>query len=235
MPAFRTSILISDAYGSVGDVTFYHRDGKCFYKKKSAGNYPGTDAQVAALNVHRRALNAWKSLDWDTQRLWNLYAEDVVPHKPPFDGKARISGQNLFVSAYHGFATMGDEHTPKPQRFVKFPPFAVRLNDVTKVGGALVVPAVATIQEGLDAGRYLLLAKFQLTEPGKGRNPGLMRNYLADRNCGSGPVRLVIPDYVNFCGLDLDEYQIHAKFVLLDTVTGYRSQAQPYSTIVKSS
>lgn len=235
MPAFRPSILISDAYGSVGDVTFYHRNGKCFYKKKPAGYYPGTDAQLAALDIHRRALNAWKSLDWNTQKVWNMYAEDVVPHKPPFNGEARISGQNLFVSAYHGFATLGDEHTPEPQRLVKFPPFAAELGDFSSSDGILTIPAVVTIAEELDAGRYRLLAKLQLTKPGKGRNSGLMRNYLADRNCGSGPVTIQIPDYVTVCGLDLDEYQVHAKFILLDTVTGYRSQAQPYSTIVKSS
>lgn len=172
----------------MGDVTFYHRHGKCYCRKKSAGNYTGTDAQLAALKIHRRALAAWRALDWETQKVWNKYAEEVIPHKPPFDGKARISGQNLFVSAYHGFTTLGDEHAPMPQRFVEFPPFAVRLGDFTASDGTLSVPAVVTIAEGLDAGRYRLLAKLQLTEPGKGRNPGLMRNYLADRNCGCGPV-----------------------------------------------
>lgn len=41
-------------------------------------------------------------------------AEEVEPHRPPFDHKAYISGQNLFVSAYHGFATPGNEHVPSP-------------------------------------------------------------------------------------------------------------------------
>ena len=137
-----------------------------------------------------------------------------------------LPGHNLFVSAYHGFATLGDEHIPEPHRFVKFPPFAVQLQDAAKVGGSLVIPAVVTIHPGLDAGRYRLLLKVQLTAPGKGRDNGKMQNYLADANCGSGAVNVIIPDYVDTFGLNLDEYQVHAQAILLDTVTGYRSQAQ---------
>lgn len=37
--------------------------------------------------------------------------------------------------------------------------------------------------------RYRLLAKLQLTEPGKGRHPGLLRNYLADANCDAAQIR----------------------------------------------
>ena len=102
MPAFQPSVLISDAYASVGDVTFYHRSGKCYSRKRSVGNYPGTAAQLEHLDVHRRALAAWRTLDQKTQMLWHEYGKGAEPHKPPFDGKAHISGQNLFVSAYHG-------------------------------------------------------------------------------------------------------------------------------------
>ena len=100
MPRFYPSILISDAYGSVGEVTFYHRNGKCYYRKRSHSRYPGTAAQTSALDVHRRALAAWREVPHQTQQVWNRLAEDVEPHRPPFDHKAFISGQNLFVSAY---------------------------------------------------------------------------------------------------------------------------------------
>lgn len=56
MPRFYPSVLIADAYGSVGEVTFYHRNGKCYYRKRSHSRYPGTAAQTSALDVHRRAL-----------------------------------------------------------------------------------------------------------------------------------------------------------------------------------
>ena len=91
--------MISDAYGSVGDITFYHRGGKCYYRKRSAGNYPGTPGQLSHLDVHRRALAAWRTLDQATQMIWHEYGKEAVPHKPPFDNQAHISGQNLFVSA----------------------------------------------------------------------------------------------------------------------------------------
>ena len=162
MPRFRPSLLISDAYGSVGDITFYHRGGKCYYRKRSAGNYPGTSAQLSHLDVHRRALAAWRTLDQATQTLWHEYGKEAVPHKPPFDGKAHISGQNLFVSAYHGFATLGNEHIPVLQRFVKFPPFAVCLADAVKLGENLVIPAAVAIPSAWEAGRY------RLPEPGTG-------------------------------------------------------------------
>lgn len=233
MPAFQPSVLISDAYGSVGDVTFYHRGGKCYYRKRSAGNYPGTPGQLSHLEVHRRALAAWRTLDQATQTLWHEYGKEAVPHKPPFDNQAHISGQNLFVSAYHGFATLGNEHIPTPQRFVKFPPFAVRMENGVRVDGSLVIPTVVTMAEGLDAGRYRLLAKLQLAEPGKGRHPGLLRNYLADANCYAAQIRVTVPGYTEQVGFELEQIQVHARFVLLECVTGYRSLAQENAFVIK--
>lgn len=233
MPAFQPSVLISDAYGSVGDITFYHRGGKCYYRKRSAGNYPGTSAQLSHLDVHRRALAAWRTLDQATQIIWHEYGKEAVPHKPPFDNKAHISGQNLFVSAYHGFVTLGNEHIPTPQRFVKFPPFAVKMENGVRVDGSLVIPTVVTMADGLDAGRYWLLAKLQLTEPGRGRHPGLLRNYLADANCDAAQIRVTVPEYTEQVGFELEQILVYARFVLLDCVTGYRSQYQDYATILR--
>jgi len=59
-------------------------------------------------------------------------------------------------------------------------------------------------------------------------------NYLADGTCGDDALSIVIPDYRNLWGFDLMQYQIHARFILLDTVTGYRSQYQSCSTIIKA-
>ena len=114
MPRFYPSVLISDAYGSVGEVTFYHRNGKCYYRKRSHSRYPGTAAQTSALDVHRRALAAWREVPHQMQLIWNRLAEEVEPHRPPFDHLTHITGQNLFVSAYHGFVTLRDEHGPLP-------------------------------------------------------------------------------------------------------------------------
>ena len=112
MPLYRPSILLSDAYGSVGSVTFYHRKGRCYTRRRVKASYPGTPAQLEHLAIHRRAMAAWASLERDTQLKWIEYETTAEPHRPPFDHKAHISGNNLFVSAYHGFALMGNEHTP---------------------------------------------------------------------------------------------------------------------------
>ena len=80
--------------------------------------------------------------------------KEAVPHKPPFDNQVHISGQNLFVSAYDGFATLGDEHIPTPQRFVNFPPFAVKMENAVRMNGSLVISTVVTMAEGMDAGRH---------------------------------------------------------------------------------
>lgn len=63
--------------------------------------------------MHRRAIAAWQSLPEEQQELWESYSLGVEPHRPPFDHTTRISGYNLFVSAYHGFATLGNEYVPR--------------------------------------------------------------------------------------------------------------------------
>lgn len=234
MPRFYPSVLISDAYGSVGEVTFYHRNGKCYYRKRSHSRYPGTAAQTSALDVHRRALAAWREVPHQVQLLWHKLGEDVEPHKPPFDHKACISGQNLFVSAYHGFTTLGNEHAPTPVPFEKFPPFAVGLGDAVKMSGSLVIPARVEMGSCPDASRYRLLAKIQLTAPGRCRHLGLLRNYLAEGNCAAGVVSIVIPGYAEQFGFELEQFQVYARFILIDSVTGYRSQYQDYSTTVRA-
>ena len=42
----------------------------------------------------------------------------------------------------------------------------------------------------------------------------------------------MIPGYAERWGYELDKYQVYVRFVLIDTVTGYRSQSQDYSTII---
>lgn len=148
--------------------------------------------------------------------------------RPPFDHTTRISGYNLFVSAYHGFATLGNEHVPSPRAFDSFPPFAVILVGATNVGGELRIQLKVPIAPVFHPVRYRLLAKIQLTEPGKGRNPGLMRNYLASPFDAASNATVTIPNATS-----QSEYQVHARFVLLDTETGYRSQYLQQSFLIQ--
>ncbi len=224
--------LFSDAYGSAGELTAYHHNGRCRFRRRTAPGFPRTAGQAACLELHRRALAAWRGLPHGTQLRWNALAEAVEPHKPPFDHLARISGHNLFVSAYHGFATLGCEHVPDPMPFEPFPPFAVELLDARSERADLVIPVRLTIRPEGNPSRYRLLCKLQLAAPGKGCHPGLLRNYLAEGTAGEDAMAVRVPAYVSRCGLDLDAYQVHARLLLLDTRTGYRSQYHGLSSLI---
>ena len=36
MPKYIPSMPFEDCYGSVGDLTFYHRNGQCYYRKRAS-------------------------------------------------------------------------------------------------------------------------------------------------------------------------------------------------------
>ena len=71
MPRFLPNTRFSDCWSSVGDVTFYHRDGVCCFRKRSVCTYGGSAGQIAAVDVHKRALAAWRGLSHDVQLKWN--------------------------------------------------------------------------------------------------------------------------------------------------------------------
>ncbi len=228
MDALLTPLLFADLYGSAGDLTAYHRGGTWHLKRRSRSRYQGTAGQNSVMTVHRRAIAAWQSLPAEQQDLWESYSLKVEPHRPPFDHTTRISGYNLFVSASHGFATLGNEHVPTPRAFDSFPPFAVDLVSATNLGGKLCIQLQVPIAPVFLPERYRLLAKIQFTEPGKGRNPGLMRNHLASPFDAASNATVVIPDVAS-----QSQYQVHARFVLLDTETGYRSQYLQQSFLLR--
>lgn len=230
MAQLRPNILINDAFGSAGALTAYHRGGKCFLRKRISPAFPGTAGQLKVVSVHQRALQAWRFLPHEEQLRWEPYAREVEPHRPPFDHKARISGNNLFISAYHGFATLGREHTPSPAPFEKFSTFLVRILGASAQGGTLYIRWKLDMID--PEGRYRLLTKVQLASPGRGLSTGDLRNYLAEGTANDAAVTTCIPGYTSIWGLDLQSYQIHARCILLDTKTGYRSQYLPVSGIV---
>ena len=226
MPLYRPNILFSDGFGSAGDTTWYHRHGRCYTRKRCKPVFPGTAGQQAHMSVHQRAMAAWRTIPGATQLLWNDLAEEVEPHRPPFDHKAYISGNNLFVSAYHGFVTLGNEHVPEPQAFVKVPPYALEFVSGAVDGDDLRLTFRCFVCGVDHPERYRVLNRLHLTSPGGCINPGKMRNFLALQDCPApgGVIDFVIPDYKNFSHLDLPRYQINCRHRLLDNVTGYRKQ-----------
>ena len=223
MPLFRPSILLSDAYGSAAEVTFYHRNGRCYTRKRVKPRYPGTSAQLEHLAIHRRAMAAWASLDSETQKLWNSYEITAEPHRPPFDHKAHISGNNLFVSAYHGFALMGDEHTPVANLFLMPPPFLVTFDRASVVAGTLRLTVNAHVSQYDQPERYRLYARLRLTDPGRGYGVKGMRGFLAEGDCSQRMI-ITISDYAKIWNLSSERFQIQALCILLDSETGFRSQ-----------
>ena len=55
---------------------------------------------------------------------------------------------------------------------------------------------------------------------------------LAEGSANAPSVTSFIPGYKVVSGLDLDAYQVHARCILLDTKTGYRSQYLAISGVV---
>lgn len=121
MPKFHPTPIIQDCWSSIGNITFYHRNGQCFYKRKPYTQYRGTASQLDQAQVHHRAILAWQQLPHAVQLQWRELAKSVPSHRPPYDDNHHISGCNLFVSAYHGFAQLGREHVPVPQPYPLFP------------------------------------------------------------------------------------------------------------------
>ena len=149
----------------------------------------------------------------------------VPSQRMPYDPSTSISGYNLFVSAYHGFAQLGDEHVPVPQRKGQFPVFHLEFDSAAIVNlDNLLLKFHSTSSDDAASSRYRYLLKLQLERPGYGRNPGLMRNILAlPGPSGNGTeISFLIRDYRRIWGYDLPEFQAHCRYLLLDTETGFR-------------
>lgn len=226
MPRYEPNSRFSDCWSSVGDTTFFHIDGVCYWKKKPVCEFAGTPGQMEQLELHRRALAAWQTLDHDVQLQWNAFGAMAPSHKPPFDGSTHITGHNLFVSAYHGFAQLGDEHVPNPAPWEEFPLLHLKFSSAVAVGDSdLQMTFRASLPECSDPTRYRVVAKLLMTEPGHTRTGGFYRTFLALSNCplADADVRFIIPDFRNLWPVSGPSYQVHCRYLLIDTKTGYRN------------
>jgi len=195
---------------------------------RPAPQFPGTMKQMDHQAVHLRALASWRSLSHQVQLEWSDYAKVVTAHRPPFLNENHISGYNLFVSAYHGFATLGNEHVPVPARFEEFPPFDAVFDSAQVIGNAdLLLKFSISVSGTGEPLRYRTLGKIQLVAPGRGCHPGKMRNYLSveisSYQQNPRTIHFIIPNYRDVWGLDLPVYSLHLRYLLLDINTGYRN------------
>lgn len=126
---------------------------------------------------------------------------------------------------------MGNEHTPEPHPFVKFPIFNAELIDSIAKGDDLRLSFRLHLCGTDDYKRYRVLFKVQIVNPGEGKNPGKMRNYishdvaLSDTSEVSINVKCEMPP----TGNDSQSYGIYIRYLLIDNVTGYRSQYRSYN------
>ena len=226
MPKFIPNAIIKDCWSSIGNITFYHRNGQCFYKRKPYTQYRGTTAQLDQAQVHHRAILAWQQLPHAVQLQWRELAKSVPSHRPPYDDNHHISGYNLFVSAYHGFAQLGREHVPVPQPYPLFPISHLQLLQIDTGGssGSVSLRCRLTLQNTDNPARWHVSAKIQLTAPGVGCDPSKMRTYMGIRSSDNEIV-------FNVPSPGIEDYQVHLRYRLIDSVTGYRNNWHRFITV----
>ena len=217
MPRFHPNALIEDCWSSIGNITFFHRNGKCFYKPKIKPIFPGTPAQLDQQQVHHRAILAWQQLQHSVQLEWRELAKSVPSHRPPYDNNHHISGYNLFVSAYHGFAQLGREHVPVPQPFPQFPISVLELLATSCSNGVTTIRCRLTMTATDTPDRWHISARIQFTAPGVACDPSKMRTYIGIRYPNNEIV-------FNVPGPNIEDYQVHLRYRLIDSFTGYRNR-----------
>jgi hypothetical protein len=216
MPKFHPTPIIQDCWSSIGDITFYHRGGQCYWKRKPKPSFNHTPARLDQAQVHHRAILAWQQLQHSVQLEWRELARCVPSHRPPYDDNHHISGYNLFVSAYHGFAQLGNEHVPTPQPFPEFPSAALEVLEIIPGAETATIRCRLTLADTVHPERWHLSARIQLTAPGVGCDPGKMRSCMGFRTNGN-EIELRVPNP------GFEECQVHIRYRLIDKVTGYRN------------
>ena len=228
MPKYIPNALFTDCYASVGNITFFHRDGECYFRTKANPIFPGTSGQQVQLSIHQRGLKEWRNLNHDEQLEWNALAKSVRSKRPPFNTSTHISGYNLFMSAYHGLACIGDERIPTPQPLPTFPVIHLE-HSSTAIINNTDLQLSFRLTTGHIPDNLRIIAKIQLTAPCMSSHRGRFRNYIGTRT-DDNYIIFIIRDYRTVSGLDLKEYQVHLRHLLIDSDSGYRSKETPLST-----
>ena len=225
MPKYHPNIRFTDCWASVGNITFYHRDGQCYFRTKAKPVFPGTSHQQVKLSIHKRALQAWRNISHEEQLELNALATQVKSKRPPYDHKTSISGYNLFVSAYHGYASIGDEKIPEPKPMPDFPTLSLKLISSTIVGKTLQVKFKITTAANLQ--NFTIASRIQLVNLGAGTNPGKMRNHQAELTDNIATFTIPLPNQ------DHNSYTLHMRYFIIDRTTGYRSMQTRQSEDIK--
>lgn len=211
-----------------GTLRFFHKDGECYYKTKARPVFPGTAGQQVQLSINQRGLREWRGLGHDEQLEWNALAKSVRSKRPPFNTSSHISGYNLFMSAYHGLACIGEERVPEPRPLPDFPVVCLELASAAVLNGTDLQISFR-INGDTISDRLRIIGKIQLIAPGYSCHRGKLRNHIGTIN-DDGQVIFTIQNYKDTSGLNLNEYQMHLRHFLIDAESGHRSREQSLST-----
>lgn len=222
MPKYIPNSRFTDCYASVGNITFYHRDGECFFRTKAKPVFPGTAGQQVQLSIHQRGLQEWRNLGHEEQLEWNALARTVRSKRPPFNTSTHISGYNLFMSAYHGLACIGDERIPEPQPIPDFPVVCLEMASSTIINETDLQISFRITGDTIPM-NMRIVGKLQLTAPGYSPHRGKFRNYVGTID-NDGHVKFIMHEYKTVSGLDLREYQIQMRYFIIDSLSGHRSK-----------
>ena len=222
MPKYIPNSRFSDCYASVGNITFFHRDGECYFRTKANPTFPGTAGQQVQLSIHQRGLREWRNLSHDEQLEWNALARTVRSKRPPFNTSSHISGYNLFMSAYHGLACIGDERIPEPQPIPDFPVIHLKHSSSIVINESDLQISFRITSAPIPE-TMRIIGKLQLTAPGYSAHRGKFRNHIGAVT-STGHVTFTVPDFKTICGVELQEYQVHMRYFLIDADSGHRSR-----------
>ena len=222
MPKYIPNSRFTDCYASVGNVTFYHRDGECFFRTKAKPVFPGPEGQQVQLSIHQRGLQEWRNLSHDEQLEWNALARTVRSKRPPFNTSSHISGYNLFMSAYHGLACIGNERIPEPQPIPDFPVIHLKHSSSIVINESDLQISFRITSAPIPE-TMRIIGKLQLTAPGYSAHRGKFRNHIGAVT-STGHVTFTVPDFKTICGVELQEYQVHMRYFLIDADSGHRSR-----------
>ena len=222
MPKYIPHSRFTDCYASVGNITFYHRDGECFFRTKAKPVFPGTEGQQVQLSIHQRGLQEWRNLSHDEQLEWNALARTVRSKRPPFNTSSHISGYNLFMSAYHGLACIGDERIPEPKPIPDFPVIHLKHSSSIVINESDLQISFRITSAPIPE-TMRIIGKLQLTAPGYSAHRGKFRNHIGAVT-STGHVTFTVPDFKTICGVELQEYQVHMRYFLIDADSGHRSR-----------
>jgi len=105
---------------------------------------------------------------------------------------------------------------PVSQSYPEFPISSLELLATTCSNGVATIRCRLTLTETDNPERWHISARIQLTAPGVGCDPSKMRTYMGIRNADNEIV-------INVPSPNIEDYQVHLRYRLIDSVTGYRN------------